>query len=157
MARIILSLARIPQPRIGSFQFHDDGTISLTNRPFTTVLALLENNGAPRVLKSNTTYTCTEPFVSDMLTFHDESFLNNESAADSEETCQMHMAVKTTLRALAHRYTRHESRNGPFVLQHTDLNKGNVFADNEGNVTCLIDLEWMQKFMLALTREEKEW
>ncbi|KAL8367268.1 hypothetical protein RB599_010318 [Gaeumannomyces hyphopodioides] len=143
MARIILSLARIPQPRIGSFRFHDDGTISLTNRPFTIVLALLENNGAPRVLQSDTTYTCTEPFVSDMLTFHDRSFLNNTSAAHSETVCQMHMAVKTTLRALAHQYIRHESRDGPFVLQHTDLSLGNVFVDDDWNVTCLIDLEWI--------------
>ncbi|UNI25035.1 hypothetical protein JDV02_010744 [Purpureocillium takamizusanense] len=33
MSRIMLSLAKIPQPRIGSFCFNDDGTITLTNRP----------------------------------------------------------------------------------------------------------------------------
>lgn len=67
----MLPLARIPQPRIGSFRFHGDGTISLTNRPFTTVLALMEAEGARRILQSGDTYTCTEPYVSAMLTFHD--------------------------------------------------------------------------------------
>lgn len=38
IARIMLSLARVPQPRIGSFQFHDNGSISLTNWPLTCTM-----------------------------------------------------------------------------------------------------------------------
>lgn len=39
LSRMILTLARLPQPRIGSFRFHDNRTISLTNRPLTCSLA----------------------------------------------------------------------------------------------------------------------
>lgn len=143
MARIMLSLARIPQPRIGSFQFHDDGTISLTNRPYTDVLAQMESHGAPRVLQSGSAYTCTEPYVSDMLTFHDRGFLHDPNATYCEMDCQINLAVKATLRTLAHHYIRRESRDGPFILQHTDLRFGNIFVDDDWNVTCLVDLEWV--------------
>jgi hypothetical protein len=30
LARIILSMARLPLPQVGSFRFHDDGTLTLT-------------------------------------------------------------------------------------------------------------------------------
>lgn len=58
MARLTLSLANIPQPRIGSFQFHTDGTITLTNRPLLCSLIILENDGALRTIQRNETYTC---------------------------------------------------------------------------------------------------
>ncbi|KAL8407482.1 hypothetical protein RB594_006343 [Gaeumannomyces avenae] len=143
MARTILSLARVPQPRIGSFQFHDDGTISLTNRPLESTIARLENEGAPRTMPQNATYQATEAYVSDMLTFHDRSFLNHPNASWEETEFQAEFAAKAALRSLAHRYIRLESRTGPFILQHTDLHGGNVFVDDEWNVTCIIDLEWL--------------
>jgi len=67
MSRLILSLARIPQPRIGSFEFHNKGTITLTNRPLLCSIIILENDGAPRTILKHETYTSTEPFVADML------------------------------------------------------------------------------------------
>lgn len=60
MARVMLSLTCIPQPRIGSFRFHGDGTIALTNRPLPYALVILENGGAPRTIPTDETYTCTE-------------------------------------------------------------------------------------------------
>lgn len=143
IARTILSLARVPQSRIGSFRFHDDGTVALTNRPLTSTIVLLENSGAPRTIQQDDTYQCTEAFVSDMLTFHDDSFLSNPNAAYSLKECQAEMAVKTTLRALSHKYVRRQSRTGPFPLQFTDLHIGNILVDHEWNVTCVIDLEWV--------------
>lgn len=53
------------------------------------------------------------------------------------------MAAKVLLRALAHRYIRREQRNGPFFLQLDDLHASNIFVDNDWNVTCLLDLEWV--------------
>ncbi|KAH9211846.1 hypothetical protein DL95DRAFT_510504 [Leptodontidium sp. 2 PMI_412] len=80
MARLMLSLTKTPQPRIGSFQFNLDGTVTLTNRPIPCSLIILENNGALRTIKMNETYTCTEPFVADMLALHENSFLSNPNA-----------------------------------------------------------------------------
>lgn len=143
MARIILSLARIPQPRIGSFDFHSNGTISLTNRPLPCSIIILENNGAPRTIPRYETYTSTKPFVTDMLTFHDDFFLASPNAVSSMDACLGQMATKAMLRTLSHNYIRRESRNRPFCLQLTDFHASNIFVDKDWNITCLIDHEWV--------------
>jgi hypothetical protein len=56
LARIYLSLARAPMPRVGSLQFQDDGTLTLTNRPLSCCIIILENNGAERVIGKDETY-----------------------------------------------------------------------------------------------------
>ncbi|KAK3900359.1 hypothetical protein C8A05DRAFT_45791 [Staphylotrichum tortipilum] len=142
MARIMLSLARIPQPRMGSFRFcPDDGTMTLTNRPLPCALVILENDGAPRTLPADRTYTCVEPFVADMLALQDSSFLANPNAIYDASDCRALMAARTVLRALLHRFTSPERRTGPFHLQLTDFHTSNIFVDDDWNVTCLLDLE----------------
>jgi hypothetical protein len=143
IARLILSLAQIPQPRIGSFRYHEDGTISLSNRPLSYSTIMLENNGAPRTMQTSDTYTCTDAFVSDMLTFHEHRFLSQPNGVYDAEDCRTQMAVHTLLRTLSHHYINRETRDGPFVLQFTDFHASNIFVDQEWNITCLIDLEWI--------------
>ncbi|KAI1839579.1 hypothetical protein JX266_014210 [Neoarthrinium moseri] len=143
LARLVLSLARVPQPRTGSFQFHQDCTITLSNRPLSCSTMILENNGAPRTIPKDTTYTCTDPFVADMLTFHDGSFLSNPNAVSDDDDCKGQMAAKTLLRAVSPHYVKQEHRAGPFLLQLTDLHASNIFVDKDWNVTTVIDLEWV--------------
>ena len=143
LSQIILSLARIPHARIGSFQFHNNGTITLTNRPLSSDMMISENQGAPRVIEKNNTFSCTDAFVSDMITFHDHRFLNEPNAVNDEGDCRGQMAVKVLLRVLQHRHFKRELRDGPFLLQLTDLHQSNILVDEEGNVTGLIDLEWI--------------
>jgi hypothetical protein len=143
MARLMLSLASIPQPRIGSFQFHIDGTITLTNRPLPCSAIILENDGALRTIPRNKTYTCTEPFVADMLSLHENSFLNNPTAIYDAKDCRAQMAVGALLRMLSHHYVEQQHRNGPYYLQFTDLHESNIFVDEHWNITCVMDLEWV--------------
>lgn len=142
LSKIMLSLARLPQLRIGAFQFHSDGTVTLSNRPLLCSTVLLENYGAPRTMRKDDTYRCTDSFVSEMLTFH-HRFLSQPNAIYSEGDCRGQMAVKTLLRAFYHRYIKREYRHGPFLLQLTDLHASNIFVDDDWNLTCLIDLEWL--------------
>lgn len=142
LSQISLSLARFPQPRIGSYRFDDDSaTISLSNRPWTSEMAILENDGAPRTMARDETYTCVEPYISDMITFHDKRFLEDPTAAFHELDCQKQMFTKSFLRAVAHHFLCQERRYGPFVLQFTDLHQSNIFVDEDGNVTAILDLE----------------
>ena len=143
MARLMLSLANIPQPRIGSFQFNAEGTITLTNRPLPCSIIILENEGAQRTIQRNETYTCTEPFVADMLTLHENSFLSNPNAVYGAEDCRGQMAAGALLRMLSHHYVVRKRRNGPFYLQFTDLHGSNLFVDGDWNITCIMDLEWI--------------
>jgi hypothetical protein len=89
------------QPRIGSFQFHTDGTISLTNRPLPCSV-ILGNDGALRTMEKNETYTCTKPFVTGILTLHMNSFLSNPNAAYDAADCRGKMAAGALLRILSH-------------------------------------------------------
>lgn len=142
IARVMLSLARVPLPRIGAFEFNNDCTVTLTNRPLSCGMMILENDGAPTTVRG--TYSSTESYVSDMITFHDTQFLNNPNATFSDRDCRGQMAIRTLLRTLAHHYIKTELRNGPFLLQFTDLHGSNIFVDEQwDNITCLIDLEWL--------------
>ncbi|KAL2174969.1 uncharacterized protein P884DRAFT_207378 [Thermothelomyces heterothallicus CBS 202.75] len=149
MSKIMLSLARLPQMQIGSFQFNGDGTLMLRNRPLICSMILLENDGAPRTMQMSDTYKCTDAFVADMITFHDQRFLSQPNAVNSEIDCRGQMAVMTLLRVFSHRFIKREHRYGPFLLQLTDLHASNIFVDDDWNVTYLIDLEWL----CALPRE----
>jgi hypothetical protein len=143
LTRLILSLARVPQPQIGSFRFHRDCTISLSNRPLSCSVIILENDGAPRTIPKNTTYSCTDSFVTDILTFHDSSLLSNPNAGYDDDDCKGQMAARTLLRAVSPYYIRQELRTGPFLLQLTDLHASNIFVDEDWNITTIIDLEWI--------------
>ncbi|TWU71170.1 hypothetical protein ED733_002968 [Metarhizium rileyi] len=78
-----------------------------------------------------------------MVTLHDNYFCSNKSATTGELDCRIQMSIRTLLRTLSHNYIKKEWRNGPFLLQLTDLHQSNIFVDNDWNITCLLDLEWL--------------
>lgn len=143
LSRLILSVSRIALPAIGAWKFHDDGSISLSNRPLTCGVVIHENAGAPRILQQNEPYSCVEPYVSDLLTFHDGRFLAQPNAANNEEDCRHQMAVQALLRMLSHHYLERERRHGPFFMQFSDLHQSNILVDAQWNITAIIDLEWV--------------
>lgn len=143
MANIILEMAKVPQPKIGSFRFNNDCTISLDSRAMFASTAILEGQGTPRTTNEGQTYTCTEPFVADAITLLDENLTADVCASNTETDCRGQIAARVVLRAVAHHYIKKEYRNGPFVMQLTDLNPGNFFVDDDWNITCLFDLEWV--------------
>ncbi|KAG5981690.1 hypothetical protein E4U55_002671 [Claviceps digitariae] len=143
LARIIVSLSRVPQSRIGSFEFRDDCTVTLTNRPVFAATVLMENGGARRSIAARETYSSTEPFVADMMTLHDNNFYDNPTAVADEDECRSQMAVRALLRTISHHYISKESRNGPFLPQLTDMHQSNIFVAEDWEVTCLVDLEWL--------------
>lgn len=106
-------------------------------------MMISENDGATRIIQRNDTFSCTDAFVSDMLTFHDHRFLSQPNAVYDEGDCRTQMAVKTLLRVVSHVYTKRELRSGPFLLQLTDFHASNILVDKHWNVTGLIDLEWI--------------
>lgn len=144
MARIMLSLARLPQPYIGSFRFNpNDGTVTLSNRPLTCTTMIFENSGTPRTIQPRQLYQSTDSFASDMLTLHDNYLLHYRHAVRDEEDARERMTIRTLLRAVTHHFILPDRRDGPFLLQLTDFHQSNIFVDDDWNVTCLIDLEWI--------------
>ncbi len=137
MARIMLSLARLPQPHIGSFRFNSsDGTITLTNRPLISTTMIFENSGTPRTIQPHQLYQSPEVFASDMLTLHDNYLLHYRHAVRNDEEARERMTIRTLLWAVMHHFLLPDRCNGPFLLQPTDLHQSNIFVDEDWNVTC---------------------
>lgn len=143
LSHLILSLAQVPLPRIGAWRFHNDGTIALSNRPLTCSVIRLEDNGAPRVIQPSETYTCVEPYVSDLLTLQNGYFLAQPNAVVDTQDCRRQMAVQTLLRTLSHHYCDRDWRYGPFVMQFSDFHPSNIFVDPDWNITTVVDFEWV--------------
>ena len=90
MSRIMLSLANIPQPRIGSFFFDDSGIVTLTNRPLCCSTMILEDDTGARSMQRGDTYTCTDAYVSDMHALHDQRSLGQPNAVNDEQSAYGH-------------------------------------------------------------------
>ena len=152
LSRTILSLARVPQHRIGAFRFHDDGTLTLSNRPLTTNVAILENDGAPCCVPRDRTYATTEAYVSDMLSFHKARLTTNPNPALDAADCRSMMASQVGFQAVSNQYILPDRREGPFFLQFDDISICNIFVDDDWNIRSLVDLEWINAQPLEMMR-----
>ena len=142
-SRVMLSLARIPQPRIGAFRLRDDGTIALDNRPLVSTMTILESEGAPRTIHRDQTFNRVDDYIESMIDFHEQRFLAAPHAAVSKFDGQLQMATWVFLRSLLRHFVNRERNTGPFVLQLTDKNHCNFLVDEDWNVTAMYDLEFI--------------
>ncbi|QSS64187.1 hypothetical protein I7I51_01252 [Histoplasma capsulatum] len=142
MSRIMISLAKIPQSRIGSWTIDNVGQISLSNRPMFCHLHQLENWTIPTDIPRNMTYTSADSLYLDLLAGHDNRFQYQGNAAFSETDARAQARDLVLMRAVLHKFTSRHLRDGPFVMQLTDLYIGNIFVDKDWNIKYVIDLEW---------------
>ncbi|KAK7398508.1 hypothetical protein QQX98_012116 [Neonectria punicea] len=106
-------------------------------------MMLFENSGTPRTVQPRQLYQSTDSFASDMLTLYDNHLLHDPHAVRDEDDARERMTIRTLLRAVTHYFILSDRRNGPFLLQLTDLHQSNIFVDDDWNITCLLDLEWI--------------
>lgn len=142
LSRIILSLGKIPLPRIGSFTLDNAGVLGLTNRPLTLRLQEVENGGIPTSITREKTYTTVEPYMSDLLGYHDSRLRYQPNAINDEADCRAQMAAHTGMRAVMRHFIDYDHRDGPFLFTLTDLHQSNIYVDHQWHVKRLIDLEW---------------
>lgn len=142
LSRIILSLGQIPLPRIGSFTLDNTGVLSLTNRPLTLRLQELENGGIPVDIARGDTYTAVEPYILDLLAYHDSRLRYQPNSINDELDCKAQMAAITGMRAVLHHFVDRDLRNEPFQFTLTDMHQSNIFVDQQWHIKYLIDLEW---------------
>ncbi|PGH32008.1 hypothetical protein GX50_05202 [[Emmonsia] crescens] len=142
MARIMISLAKVPQPRIGSWTIDNDGRINLSNRPMLCHLHQLENWAIPTSIPRNMTYTSADSFYLDLLASHDNRLQYQGNAAYSEEDARTQAKDLVLMRATLHKFTDRYLHDGPFIMQLTDMHTSNIFVDKDWNIKHIIDLEW---------------
>lgn len=143
LSRIILYLAQVPFPRIGSLTIDNDGIISLKNRPLTCSIQQLENSGIPTDIPRDLTYSTSDAYLADVLACHDNRMRHMPNSVQSIEDAQNQLSALTMMRALLRHFTSRDLRHGPFVLTLTDLHQSNIFVDGNWHVTAIIDLEWV--------------
>jgi len=142
LSSTMLSLGRIPLPRIGSFTINNHGVLSLTNRPLTLVLQRLENERIPTNIDRNLTYTTVEPYLLDLLALHDSRLRHQPNSVNDAADCRGQMAVLTGMRSILHHFHGRDFRQGPFIFTLTDINPNNIFVDEDWHIKYMIDLEW---------------
>lgn len=142
LSRIILSLARVPFPRIGSLVLDHRGVVQLGNRPLNFRLQQLENKSVPTNINRDTTYSSTEVYYSSLLSCHDNRILHQANSILSLSDGETQFAVLAAMRALLPHYATRRFRDGPFYFSLIDVHPNNVFVDANWRIKSLIDLEW---------------
>ncbi|KAL3464559.1 hypothetical protein BJX64DRAFT_275761 [Aspergillus heterothallicus] len=133
LSKILLSLDRIPLPRIGSFIINKNGYLRLENRPLTMKIQMLENEEIPTDISRDVTYSTVESYTANLLHIHDNRLQRQPNVVNDEDDCGIQMGTLAAMRALHH---------GPFIFSLTDLHQSNILVDQNWNITCLVDLEW---------------
>ncbi|RWQ93367.1 hypothetical protein C8Q69DRAFT_487982 [Paecilomyces variotii] len=142
LSRVLLTIAQVPVPQIGSFTINDDGVLTLSNRPLTLEVHELENERIPVDIPRNLTYTSVDSYVMDILAFHDSRLRHQPNAATNEQDCVYQMSALSTMKMVFPQFFRRDLRRGPFVFCLTDIHQSNILVDADWNIKCLIDLEW---------------
>ncbi|KAL1973112.1 hypothetical protein VTN31DRAFT_6654 [Thermomyces dupontii] len=142
LSRILLSISRIPLPRIGFFIIDNNGYLSLTNRPLRFELQNLENEKIPTDIPRDCTYSTVDSYVVDLLGVHDNRLRYQPNAVNDVTDCACQMAAHAAMRTIFPLFFQQELRRGPFVMSLTNLHQSNIFVDDDWHITCLVDLEW---------------
>ncbi|PGG99570.1 hypothetical protein AJ80_09338 [Polytolypa hystricis UAMH7299] len=76
LSRILLSITRIPLPKIGSFTIDNNGYLHLGNRPLSLEIHELENERVLTDILRDCAYTTVGSYVLDILQLHDSRLRN---------------------------------------------------------------------------------
>lgn len=142
LSRILLTLARISLPAIGSFVIDDAGFLQLKNRPLSLGIHELENEEIPTDIPRNYTYSTVDSYVTDLLGTHDSRLRNQPNAINDIGDYLYQTSALTAMRAIFPLFFQRNLRRGPFVFALTDLHQSNIFVDRNWHITALVDLEW---------------
>ncbi|OAQ96973.1 hypothetical protein LLEC1_06965 [Akanthomyces lecanii] len=142
LARIMLSLASIELPRIGSFRLDHHGYLRLDNRPLSVPITMHENEDLPLDLPRQTTFSTSTELVLSHLDAFDRRFLYQPNAIVSEDDARYQMTSLSGARLTLPQLLPPDLARGPFVLALTDLSRSNVFVGADWNITRIIDLEF---------------
>ncbi|CZT21301.1 uncharacterized protein RCC_07164 [Ramularia collo-cygni] len=143
IAKIMLDLGGIKQPRIGSWTMNDDGNITLTNRPFHDLTAFWNRHNIPLHLPRGMTYSSADSFLPDLLAYQDVRMEHQPNSILDRDDGVSQLSALVGLRAIFPRLFNARLNRGHFVMNFTDMHQSNIFVDKDWNITRLIiDLEF---------------
>ncbi|SMR62439.1 unnamed protein product [Zymoseptoria tritici ST99CH_1E4] len=143
ISRILLDLARVLQPRIGSWTLNSRGIISLTNRPLLDLTMLWNRHEIPTGIPKTLTYTSTPCYLQDLLSYQDLRLRHQPNAILGRPDAVFQLSALAALRALQPVFWKsQDSRDESFVLTLPDLHQSNIFVDDDWNIVGVIDFEF---------------
>lgn len=142
LSRIFLALARVRLPRIGALRMDNDGQVTVANRPLSTDIVMMENEGIPIDIPRDMTYSSADTFLLDLLATHDARIIHQPNGASSVADLLYQTSTLSSARAIFFQMLRTDLRRGPFILSFDDLHQSNIFVDAEWNITKILDLEF---------------
>jgi Phosphotransferase enzyme family. len=142
LSRTLLSLSRIPFPKIGSFTLDNKGYLTLSNRPLTLDIHYLENQNIPIDISRDSTHSSTDTYINDLFSIHEGRFRHQPNAVNNIQDAFYQACGLTVMRSVWPCFFRRDLLRGPFFFSLTDLHQSNIFVDKDWNITCIIDLEW---------------
>lgn len=140
--QILLEIARIPVPKIGSFIIDDEGFIKLTNRPLAMEIHELEAQHIPVNIPVNMTYSMVDSYIIDMLALHDSRLIHQPNAINDRPDGICQAGTLATMKTTVSHFFQDQYRQGPYVYILIDLHQSNIIVDEDWNIMYLIDLEW---------------
>ncbi|KZZ89733.1 Aminoglycoside phosphotransferase [Moelleriella libera RCEF 2490] len=140
LAKIMLLLANVSLPRIGTFRLDSKGYLHLDNRPLSVQSTIQENEGIPPDVP--TTFSKVNDFVLHHLAAFDNQLLHQPNAIDSRDDAYYQMTSLAAAKTILPQLFRKDLSNGPFVFALTDLHRSNIFVNEDWKITCIIDLEF---------------
>ncbi|KAK2764473.1 hypothetical protein FQN54_009168 [Arachnomyces sp. PD_36] len=142
IAGVMLSLSRVPLPRIGSFTIDDNGYLHLANKPLTVTPAELENESIPLDFPREQTIPSVDSYVNSILYCHDSRLRHQPNAVTSYGDAGSQITALTLMRTIRPDFFQPKYNYGPFVLCLDDMHASNILVDEDWNIRCLVDLEW---------------
>jgi hypothetical protein len=142
LSRILLSVTRIPLPKIGSFVIDHNGFLRLTNRPLSLEIQDLENEEIPTNIPRDYTYSTVDSYVTDILRIHDSRLRHQPNAINDTGDYIYQTSALAAMRTVFPSFFNPELRRGPFAFTFTDFHQSNIFVDEDWHITSLVDLEW---------------
>ncbi|KAI2090916.1 hypothetical protein LOZ36_001143 [Ophidiomyces ophidiicola] len=126
LSRILLTIARVPVPRIGSFTIDHNGFLNLNNRPLTIEIQQMENEHIPVGIPRDATYSTSLAYAHDILALHDNRLRYQPNGANDKWDCLHQMATLTMMRILLPHFFNRQLNHGPFTVMLNDLHPSNI-------------------------------
>ncbi|KAH9817005.1 hypothetical protein Tdes44962_MAKER05583 [Teratosphaeria destructans] len=150
LANIMLNLSRVPLPRIGSWTMGNEGTISLTNRPFIDLNACWARDRIPLRIPRDRTYSSTGSYLQDLLAYQDARMQHQPNSILSRKDGLYQLSALVGLRAILPQIFKPESVREQYALHLCDLHQSNIFVDDDWNITRIIDFEFACSYPIEL-------
>ncbi|KAG5207327.1 hypothetical protein GTR04_6868 [Trichophyton interdigitale] len=140
-AKAMMSLANIPQQRIGSWTIDNNGRLSLSNRPLFSRISRFENLGIPSGIPRDTTYNNTDSFYNDCIGIHDNRIDYQKNILPNEVEAFGTVSTIVFMRSILPQVMDTTLRHGPFVMQLGSMPVQNILVDKEWNIKQFIEVQ----------------